>query len=310
MSNLIQLTGYSQTGAACPLPQPVSLQLSRAVDSPADGLELTLPLPQDLPPLCKVKAQLPGDILFIGEVDEEERVSSPKGELLSLFARSDGALLLDNQALPQRFDSPRLQDVYQRYIAPYGFPIAGFGELRLPSYRVSKGASEWEAFCGFCEGALGVRPYLTPQGVIEPQRPSGGRRYTIGEGGLAYQKLTFRRERSRVLSKICIRGEEGYYSSAVSSEKAQEIGVRRKRYWIPPDEYQHNPQTGADRLLMDAWNRYRQAEALLPDLLPLSLADRFDLIDPIGAETGYYPVEIRWEFSASGAFTRLYLRKE
>ena len=146
--------------------------------------ELTLPLPQDLPPLCKVKAQLPGDILFIGEVDEEERVSSPKGELLSLFARSDGALLLDNQALPQRFDSPRLQDVYQRYIAPYGFPIAGFGELRLPSYRVSKGASEWEAFCGFCEGALGVRPYLTPQGVIEPQRPSGGRRYTIGEGGL------------------------------------------------------------------------------------------------------------------------------
>ena len=100
MSNLIQLTGYSQTGTACPLPQPVSLQLSRAVDSPADGLELTLPLPQDLPPLCKVKAQLPGDILFIGEVDEEERVSSPKGELLSLFARSDGALLLDNQALP------------------------------------------------------------------------------------------------------------------------------------------------------------------------------------------------------------------
>ena len=95
MSNLIQLTGYSQTGTACPLPQPVFLQLSRAVDSPADGLELTLPLPQDLPPLCKVKAQLPGDILFIGEVDEEERVSSPKGELLSLFARSDGALLLD-----------------------------------------------------------------------------------------------------------------------------------------------------------------------------------------------------------------------
>ena len=61
---------------------------------------------------------------------------------------------------------------------------------------------------------------------------------------------------------------------------------------------------------MDAWNRYRQAEALLPDLLPLSLADRFDLIDSIGSEMGYYPVEIRWEFSASGAFTRLYLRKE
>ena len=103
MSNLIQLTGYSQTGTACPLPQPVSLQLSRAVDSPADGLELTLPLPQDLPPLCKVKAQLPGDILFIGEVDEEERVSSPKGELLSLFARSDGALLLENLPLLEQF---------------------------------------------------------------------------------------------------------------------------------------------------------------------------------------------------------------
>ncbi len=310
MSYFIQLTGYDRAGTAHPLPQPVSFQLSRAVDSPADGLELTLPMPQDLPPLCRVEALLPGDILFTGEVDEEERVSSPKGELLTLFARSDGALLLDNQALPQRFDSPRLQDVYQRYIAPYGFPIVGFGDLWLPSYRVAKGTSEWEAFCGFCEGALGVRPYLNPRGVIEPQRPSGGHRYAIGTGGIGYQKLTLRRERSRVLSKICIRGEEGYYSSAVSSKKAQEIGVRRKRYWIPPDEYQHNPQAGADRLLLDAWNRYQQAEALLPGLLPFSLADRFDLIDPIGAETGYYPVEIRWEFSARGAFTRLYLRKE
>lgn len=134
-----------------------------------------------------------------------------------------------------------------------------------------------------------MRPYLTPQGVIEPQRPSGGRRYTIGEGGLAYQKLTFRRERSRVLSKICIRGEEGYYSSAVSSEKAQEIGVRRKRYWIPPDEYQHNPQAGAEppahgRLdrLPAGWRR------CCPNLLPLSLADRFDLSTP-GSEMGYYP---------------------
>lgn len=114
------MTGYSQTGAAYPLPQPVSFQLSRAVDSPADGLEAVFPLSRDLPPLCRVKAQLPGGIQFTGEVDEEERTASPKGETLALSARSDGALLLDNQALPQRFDSPRLRDVYQRYIAPYG----------------------------------------------------------------------------------------------------------------------------------------------------------------------------------------------
>ena len=48
MSYFIQLTGYDRAGTAHPLPQPVSFQLSRAVDSPADGLELTLPMPQDL----------------------------------------------------------------------------------------------------------------------------------------------------------------------------------------------------------------------------------------------------------------------
>lgn len=304
------MTGYSQTGAAYPLPQPVSFQLSRAVDSPADGLEAVFPLSRDLPPLCRVKAQLPGGIQFTGEVDEEERTASPKGETLALSARSDGALLLDNQALPQRFDSPRLRDVYQRYIAPYGFPLRGFGNPRLSSYRVSKGESEWEAFCGFCEGALGTRPYLNPQGEIEPQRPSGGRLYQLGDGGLPYLSLTLGWERSRVLSKICIRSGEGYYTSAVTSPRAEALGVRRKQYWIPPDEYERNPQAGADRLLEDAFARYRRAEVLLPDLLPFSLGDRFAIRDPMGEETGYYPREIRWEGSASGIFTRLYLRKE
>lgn len=131
-----------------------------------------------------------------------------------------------------------------------------------------------------------MRPYLTPRS-IEPQRPSGGGGTHWGRG-LTYQKLTFRRERSRVLSKICIRGEEGYYSSAVSSEKAQEIGVRRKRYWIPPDEYQHNPQAGADRLLMDAGTVTGRRRRCCPTFFPSPW--------PTGS-TSSTPLARRWDIT-------------
>ena len=307
MSQSFTLTGLDAAGNSYSLGAPLSLTLTRSVDSPADGLEVSLPCPQNLPILCRVQAFLSSGISFAGEVDEEERSFSPSGCLLSLSARSDGALLLDNEALPQRFDSPRLMDIYQRYIAPYGrFPLQGFPNPWLPSYRVGKGSNEWEAFAGFCESTLGTRPYLSPEGVLLPKRPSQGNFYSLGEDPFPCQSLTILRQRSRILSKICIRGEEGYYTSAVTSDQAAALGVRRKQYWIPPDEYQSQPQYGADQLLKQAWQRHWEACALVAGLHPFSLGDRFS----IPGETGLYPREIRWEISQKGQFTRLYLRKE
>lgn len=105
-----------------------------------------------------------GFTLFEGYLDTAAQVLDSDGPRLEVTARSAGCYLLDNEALPQSYDSVTLDSFCQRYLDSYGIFRRGFSYRGRIPYTVPKGQSEWEALAGFVYALTGKFPYLAGRG--------------------------------------------------------------------------------------------------------------------------------------------------
>lgn len=255
------------------LVHPVSFSLVRSADTPADSLkaEFMVPDAQDWEQeIARVELQADGRRLFRGICDRQIVGLDSAGCRLTVWARSDAAVLLDNEAIPQEYSCVTLDEMFAKHLAPYGFQSDLEGEGSLLGYQVGKGVSEWEAFSTFCQRALGRSPHIHLSRVSF--RLPGRARRTISSGQ-AVSAVSRTVRRSEVISQVLLRDELGRYSTALENEAARGLQILRRRCMIPGAQWANTAQDARLKMQQSMQERI-QWEIELPRLVDWELGDQ------------------------------------
>ena len=130
-----------------------------SADTPADSLKVRC-LQQMEAEVVRIEVQSGGRRLFRGFCDRQKTFVDGTGCHTELWGRSDAAVLMDNEAIPQEYRRVTLQELFEKHIKPYGFQNDLPQAAVLSHFRVGKGVSEWEAFSDGCIQALGQQPFV------------------------------------------------------------------------------------------------------------------------------------------------------
>ena len=296
-------------GREVPLEHAAQLQVTASLSTPARSMSGSFVVARPPGKLGAVRVYGEGGLLFDGSVDRQQVALSQKGMLLEVEARSKGALLLDNEALPCALANVHLGAVFSRFIAPYGFVCYNPNPSRtLSIYTVRGGSSEWEALCGFTRRAWGITPYVDGDMVCVAS-PGSGSALTISNsgGGTAFSKLEQAYIPYKMISQVILRDEWGNYSAAVSNASAPYHGVRRKRYVIPSTEFVDSPALDANQRIRRSMLESEQVVATLPGLVPAKIGQPVQVLDKAFMLYNLLVRELMWQQDSDGVVTRLWL---
>lgn len=295
-------------GVETPLENITGLTLRSTLDSPAVILEISAAVSAIMPQLGKVYVYRAGKKIFEGLVDKQQSDISAQGRLLKIEARSKGALLLDNEALPRLLLNANLATVFSICASPYGFVLgarSGF-DRRLAQYTIQKGQSQWEVLCGFCRRVFSVTPYVQGD-VINVQQPATGSMARIGGSDRPVSHLRQIHEPYQIVSKVVLRDEAGLYSGAVHNSAAKYYGVQRTRYIIPTSEFVDSPALDANQRIRRSMLHSSTVEATLPGYHDIEVGQPVEIETEMDSLRGLMVTEKLHSLDSSGISTWLKL---
>lgn len=282
-----------------------ALTVNDSLTSPAAAMRCTAAVASLPGELGGVTVSAGGKTLFTGAVDRQVSSLSKEGRLLRLEARSRGALLLDNEALPCTMTNVRLSAVFNTFIAPYGFTLYSPGDGRyLAAYTVHKGQSEWDALTGYTRRAYGHTPYLRSNAVVVGP-PRSASILTIGRGGYPFSALEHEVTPYSVISKVVLRDADGRYTSAVNNSGAGYYGVWRKRYVIPANEYMDAAGLDANQRIRRSMLGKERVTVTLPGLVGAEPGQEARVLGEGLALHGLMVEELTWRMDQNGIKTTL-----
>lgn len=174
-----------------------------SADTPADSLKVRC-LQQMEAEVVRIEVQSGGRRLFRGFCDRQKTFVDGTGCHTELWGRSDAAVLMDNEAIPQEYSRVTLQELFEKHIKPYGFQNDLPQAATLNYFRVGKGVSEWEAFSDGCIQALGQQPFVHLSRVSA--RLAGKQSHLVGVQD-AVLRLSRVVRREKVISQVLLRDE-------------------------------------------------------------------------------------------------------
>ena len=253
----IEMLGMTLDKQTISLKEPSTMIITRSWDSPAWQLDITFPHEGSLDDLNRIQVKHDSEGLFAGMCDEIVRSVDGNGAYVSISARTPGALLCDNEALPKTYTDLTAQAFFNTEIKPLGF-----NTLTLPNttasaatFQLGKGHSVWEAFCILCFRLYGREPYINANNdivveALSPDNPVRVSNDVNDTGALRYCSLEYITRRSSPLSTIVYRDVGGAYSQLYENPFGNSQQVRRNRYIIPAGEYTGRPALDAYRRVM------------------------------------------------------------
>ena len=292
-------------------PPALSVEINMDEDVPADSMLIVFPL-ISTEELKEVTAFDDGQAVFIGVVDEMERVITSDGGYLRISARSLAAHLLDNEALPQSYDHPSAQMIFDRHARAYGLSrgedddAAYLGEL-----TVTKGMSQWSVIENFCNACYSSVPRVSADGVLymKGMAPSGECVFSGGEEGIRSISATEKIKRCEEISRVDIKlsAADGYAYPMLNMD-AISRGIRRERYLNAM--LASTPMTCADAMIA----RGKAAGYSLTLECPARLLRVIGLKARVNSHTLSVPDElyvsaIRYRMTAQGESTRVELKR-
>lgn len=300
----LQLKVTAVKGNVFILKNPMEFSYVKSDDTPADSLKTTFFLsgfPGKTTEIKSVEAWVGDKMIFQGICDQQSWQIGQSGEKFTIEARSRGALLLDNEALPQVYVQASPQEIFYRHLAPYGFQNAIASKSRI-SFCVTKGMNEWEVFAGFCQRATGKRPYVQGNQVLISRQ--SGRIHIIDPQVDPVQNMTYRVRRFSVISKVLLRDEEGCYSTQIINQEAQGLGIERKRYLIPSPQWAQ-PTADADKKMEQSMEHREGWEVELAGFFDWQLGEPAQIL---GHETIIRTIsEVQHQFAGKGMKTKVFL---
>ena len=294
-------------GRSLTLPHITDLAITSALSSPAASLSFTAAVEGFPGELGAVTVRQDEKLLFTGQVDQQVSALSGQGRTLTVDARTKGALLLDNEALPCTLTNVGLATVFSLFIAPYGFLLNNPGPGRsLALYTVHKGLSEWEALTGYTLRVYGRTPYVAGDQVIV-DAPRSASPLVIGGGGLPYTRLELAHIPYNLVSKVVLRDMDGNYTSAVHNSAADYYGARRKRYVIPANEFMDNLSLDANQRIRRSMLEMQRITVTLPGTPDIPLGQAALLRDDALTASNLLVREVSLRLSPAGLTTTLTL---
>lgn len=285
------------------------LWVRSALDSPAAAMHAVAAVDAAPGELGSVTVRCDGQVLFDGKVDSQQFSLSERGRLLQLDARSRGAALLDNEALPGTLIGPTMTTIFRLFAEPYGFvlynPCPGGS---LGSYTIHKGCCEWDAVCGFVRRVYGRTPHVQGD-VLSLNRQQPTAHLVIGGSGVMFTRLEHHFVPYHMLSKVVLRDQDGRYSMAVEGTDAVYYGIKRKRYVITPDEFTDAPGLDANQRIRMGLLQKDTFVAVLPDIVRALPADGVRIADEACPMDGLMVRETLWRQDQNGVTTTLSMIK-
>lgn len=189
----------------------------------------------ELPKIKEVYINYNGNQIFKGFLDKQVFEKNEKGRFLHIEARGVASLLIDNEAVPSTFYNVDLRRIYDKYIGVYNnFSNRISSRKRAYELFISKGLSEWEAFCHSSLIITGRTPYMRGDryivcGYFE-------KRHKIEHNIISVKNIY---NPSKILSHVIMRDENGTYTKLYKNSHPESIGIYHKRYYIEPKEWEN-----------------------------------------------------------------------
>ena len=175
------------------------------------------------------------ETVFCGVVDEFTASRDRRGRLLTVSGRGLAALLLDNHAVPGKYQLATLSDILARHVTPYGITVAEQDPIpACAAYTVEAGSSEWQALYQFVYGNAGIKPRFDRQGrlLLTRKRDDGSR--TVIDGSVPVTDFCWRERRYGVCSEVWVRDKTRAVTERFVYEAFRARGGQRRRVIATP----------------------------------------------------------------------------
>ncbi|MEG1779533.1 MAG: hypothetical protein RR263_05465, partial [Oscillospiraceae bacterium] len=144
-----------------------SIYINRSRNTPADYMEISGRFEPTNNNYRRVILRIDNELVFEGRMDRQEQRMDKNGLTLNIECRSRGAVLLDNEAIPREYFSVSGNDMFNMHIRPYGYELMRpLSSLTIPSFKVTNGLSDWDAFAIYCQRVYGSSPFIRLDGKV------------------------------------------------------------------------------------------------------------------------------------------------
>lgn len=220
------------------LPAPTAWRLEYTAGVPCDSFWLRCPWeaggPTSPAGWVGYQADWEGERVFTGVVDECRVSQSAAGGVLELSGRGLAALLLDNEALGQDYQTATQEDILRNHVEPYGIVAAPGADLPAVSqFSVATGSSEWSVVYEFAQYYGGVAPRFDRLGRLVLAGWTQGQELLLGDGA-PVTELACRDRRYGVLSQALVRDRYSGEIHAVDNRPFLTAGGRARRVVTMP----------------------------------------------------------------------------
>lgn len=285
----------------------LSCEITAALDAACDSLRVWLYLPDAPGEVVRIQAEADGQLLFSGLTDRQTAQYDENGFRCFFYARSEAAVLVDNEAEPMTLYCPGTDSVLALTAAPFGFTSSLAPAALQVSFDVTKGMSLYAVLSEFYWAATGKDIWIDSEKCIHPAEP--GALYSFAPDTVLQARAII--NRAEPISTVDYKSDgDTAYSRHCKSLLAEEAGIRRTRkislngtpVWLRKNK--------AARWIQTAINGYMQAELTLKGLAPAQLCGRVELnSEPLGLSGTYAIQEINRRITQSGSVTELRLGK-
>jgi hypothetical protein len=309
----IEAIGVTKEGFCVPIENIISVNVHASVGVAVDILRIVFGVEENIRNLHKIRVIYDGKMMFEGYIDEQIFEKSERGMFLKIWARSEGSILLENQAMPQVYYKVTLSDVFKRHIKPYGFEeIISTKNPMLEKFVIKQGMSEWEALKLFCVKTLNIEPRI--EGLKIEVGAKEGKRYFFSNsslGGCVYTEVMVRHKRCGNISQVFLKGKNGEYKQFISNVKAINMGIEAKRYIFYPfmvqDDVKFRLHNFSEKIKMIN-NKALMVFITCPSVMNVNIGDIIFVKDKAVSVENFIVSDVLKQISCKGKVTKIQAR--
>lgn len=314
---MLKLIGFDSSESKIPLPDFISVEVSREESVPADYMEARFPYFKNAGRLCTLCLYDGDRLLFRGICDETVSTKSGSGAYTYVYCRNAFALLIDNEACPGVYRSITAQVIFNRYLKPLGFKdyIADSGAAS-GEFTVNKGSSVYEVLGDFCRIRYGSVPKFSQDGAIvfNPVQSEETAVFSDekirGVNSLRYSEIQASMLPCRLISSVNVKtSENDYYTTVLDNSFAREKGVVRRRYMDACSE--STPLECGVGMLENSNARYEEYRLKLAEFCDVTVGENAEIYDSVFSEIPkLYISAVKYKADKAGTLTEIKLKRK
>ena len=249
----------------------ISFELSRDINAPCDGLQLSFLSARLLGEIKDVRVSFDEELIFNGYCDTQREEAMVEGYRVFIYARSSACLLVDNDAVSYTYQSPSARSLFIINAKGFGFKFLLEDCFCQGNYTVGKGVSCYGAINNLVSAIRKKNIIVTPENELII--PDGKGTVVIDRNSVLSEKRIINRGSaiSRIDYKTAAGSEYSYHFKSRSIENA---GIRRTKKLnlsaLPDWQRSYVLENLATEAALD----YNSMELVTDKLIPVQLYDR------------------------------------